>query len=157
MQPRSWLEMTILAVAMAASGFGFWYRFGPVVSILRASKDDPDFKLDPIRPRIRKFVWEVLCQGLVIKERPLPGIAHAFVFWGFCAFALVTINHLAAGYGLVLIPRDSLAGAVYFGFVAVFAVAVAISILGLAARRYLVRPVWLGKVSAESGVIAVLI
>jgi len=109
---------------MAASGFGFWYRFGPVVRILRASKDDPDFKLDPIRPRIRKFVWEVLCQGLVIKQRPLPGIAHAFVFWGFCAFALVTINHLAAGFNLHLISPESLFGRIYFGFVALFAFAV---------------------------------
>jgi hypothetical protein len=35
----------------------------------------------------------------VIRCRPLPGIAHAFVFWGFCAFALVTANHLAMGFG----------------------------------------------------------
>ena len=38
-----------------------------------------------------------------------------------------------------------------------FAVAVAISIAALAARRYLARPVWLGKVAPESGYIALLI
>ena len=31
-----------------------------------------------------------MLQGKVIRERPLPGLAHAFVFWGFCAFALIT-------------------------------------------------------------------
>ena len=92
-------------------------------------------------------MWEVLLQGKVIFDRPLPGIAHAFVFWGFCAFALVTINHLAFGYGLVLIPRDSLAGSIYFGFIAVFADAIAVSIAGLATPRYLVRTVWIGAVS----------
>ena len=49
-----------------------------------------------------QFISEVLLQSKVIRERPLPGIAHAFVFWGFCAFALVTLNHFAQGFGLTL-------------------------------------------------------
>ena len=32
-----------------------------------------------------------MLQGKVIRQRPLPGLAHAFVFWGFCAFALITL------------------------------------------------------------------
>ena len=40
---------------------------------------------------------------------------------------------------------------------AVFAVAVAVSIAGLFVRRFVVRPDWLGEVSPESGVIAFLI
>ena len=48
-------------------------------------------------------------------------------------------------------------GRFYFGFVAVWAVAVAVAIAGLFVRRFVVRPVWLGKVSPESGVIAALI
>lgn len=158
MYAHSWLEMALLAAAMLASGYGFWRRFGRVVKIVQAAKDDPDFKLDPIGPRVQKFVWEVLCQGLVIKERPLPGIAHAFVFWGFCAFALVTLNHFALGFNLELIPPESLFGRIYFGFVALFATAVAVSIAGLAFRRLVLRPKWLGaKVSWESGFIALLI
>ena len=57
----------------------------------------PAFDLFPIGKRVWDFVWEVLFQGKVIRERPLPGLAHAFVFWGFCAFALVTLNHFAIG------------------------------------------------------------
>jgi Fe-S oxidoreductase len=41
--------------------------------------------------------------------------------------------------------------------VALWAVAVAISIAGLFVRRFVVRPKWLGEVSAESGFIALLI
>ena len=33
----------------------------------------------------------------VLAHRILPGFAHALVFWGFCAFALVSINHFAEG------------------------------------------------------------
>ena len=39
-----------------------------------------------------QFVSEVLLQAKVIRDRPLAGIAHAFVFWGFCAFALITLD-----------------------------------------------------------------
>src|ERR1700691_2345825 len=93
------LERIVFLILFAASLYGFWRRFGPAVATIRGSKKDADFDWRPARPRITKFVWEVLLQGKVIRERPLPGIAHAFVFWGFCAFALITIAHLAAGVG----------------------------------------------------------
>ncbi len=135
----------------------FWYRFWPVVSTIRGSRAEPGFVLTGLPGRTGKFLWEVMLQGKVIRDRPLPGIAHALVFWGFCAFVLVTLNHAAAGYGIVLIPRESWFGRAYFGFVAVFAAAVAVSIAGLAIRRFILRPIWLGKVAPESGFIALLI
>jgi Fe-S oxidoreductase len=150
-------EMLMLAALICASAYLFWYRFGKVVRVIRAAKPETTWSLRPVAPRVGRFIWEVLLQGKVIFDRPAAGLAHAFVFWGFCAFALVTVNHIAAGFGLTLIPRDALVAQVYFGFVAVFAVAVAVSITGLAARRFIVKPVWLGKVSPESGVIALLI
>jgi Fe-S oxidoreductase len=94
----------------------------------------------------------------VIRQRPLPGLAHAFVFWGFCAFALVTLNHIAVGFGIGFLTPAGMFGRVYFSFAAIFAVACAVGILGLFVRRFFVRPRWLGdKVSYESGVIAFLI
>src|SRR5579863_9409798 len=150
-------EVLILTLLIVASVSAFLFRFRKVVHIIRAAKPEKAWSLRPLAPRLAPFIWEVLLQGKVIFDRPLPGIAHAFVFWGFCAFALVTINHLAAGLGLTLLPRDNAFGEIYFGFVAVFAALVAVSIAGLAIRRFLVRPRWLGTVSAESGVIALLI
>ncbi len=67
----------------------------------------------------------------------------SFRVLGFCAFALITINHVAAGLGFAVLPREGF-GRTYRIAVAVFAVAVAASIQGLAARRFLVRPRWLG-------------
>ena len=49
-------------------------------------------------------------------------------------------------------------GRVYFAVVAIFAIGVSVGIVGLAFRRFAVRPRWLGeKLSYESGVIALLI
>src|ERR1700691_4956554 len=149
----SWLEIALLAILLCISGSLFWLRFRKPVDAIRRSRDNPDFHLRPLAPRIRQFVWEVMLQGKVIRQRPLPGLAHAFVFWGFGAFALITVNHIASGFGLRFLSPESGFGRFYFGFVAVWAVAVAVSIAGLFVRRFLVRPKWLGEVSAESGVI----
>jgi len=125
--------------------------FSQLRSHRSATRPDPGFTLGNLLPRIRSFAWEVLLQGKVIRERPAAGVAHAFVFWGFCAFALITVNHIATGFGFPLLSRTGGFGRVYFGFVALFAVAVSLSIVYLAVRRFILRPVWLGKVSPESG------
>jgi Fe-S oxidoreductase len=153
----SWLEIALLVVLLCTSASLFWMRFRKPMDAIRRSRDNPDFHLHPLGPRVWQFVWEVMLQGKVIRERPLPGLAHAFVFWGFCAFALITVNHLAAGFGAPFLNRASGFGRAYFAFVAVFAVLVAVSIAGLAIRRFVARPIWLGKVSPESGIIALFI
>lgn len=153
------METVLFVIAALSSAGLFWLRFRAVARAILGSKPDPGFHLGPLGPRVRRFVWEVLCQAKVIRHRPWAGVAHALVFWGFCAFALVTVNHLAQGVGLRLLDlREGAFGRVYGAAAALFAVAVSVSISGLAARRFLVRPKWLGeKVSLESGVIALLI
>jgi len=149
--------MALLAVVMLASALGFGWRFRGVLRNIRGSRPDADFHLAPLAARVRDFLWEVMLQGKVIRERPLPGLAHALVFWGFCAFALVTLDHFAAGFNFDLVSPQGAFGQVYFFLAAAFAIAVAVSIAGLAIRRFLVRPKWLGNVSVESGFIALLI
>jgi Fe-S oxidoreductase len=147
----------LVLVLLAASLYGFWLRFGAVWRTVRGSKKDPEFRLRPLGRRLADFIWEVLLQGKVIWQRPLPGLAHALVFWGFLVFALITLNHFAEGLRLGFLTRAGFFGRFYFVFAAVFAIAVAVSISGLAFRRFVVRPKWLGPISKESGVIALLI
>src|SRR6201997_737777 len=151
-------EKLILVVLIVASGALFWKRFGPILKKILRSRKDPGFSISPMGKRMWDFFWEVLCQAKVIRERPLPGLAHAFVFWGFCAFALVTLNHLATGFGVGFLDPRGLIGRFYFYLAAAFAIACAAGIFGLFVRRFFVRPRWPGnKVSYESGVIALLI
>jgi Fe-S oxidoreductase len=150
------LERAVLLILIAAGLYGFLHPFVRAAANILRSKKDPDFKLRPVGPRISKVFNEVLFQRLVIGQRPWPGLAHAFVFWGFCLFALITINHFAAAFGGSFLEGTGF-GRVYFAIVAVFAVAVAIGITGLAVRRFVVRPKWLEPLSPESGLIAFLI
>jgi Fe-S oxidoreductase len=157
-QHFSLAEKLLLVVLVAASAAAFWRRFGVVLDKILKSKKDPSFHLFPIGKRVWDFVCEVLFQTKVIRQRPLPGLAHAFVFWGFCAFVLVTLNHFAVGLGLGFLNPASFFGRFYTYFAAVFALACAAGIFGLFVRRFLVRPKWLGKkLSWESGFIAFLI
>src|ERR1035437_5325258 len=157
MTDASWIERSALIALMAASLALFWLRFRKVLDASRGPPPPPDFEVAPLGPRIRQFLWEVVGQGKVIGQRPLPGLAHAFVFWGFCAFALVSLNHFASAFGVRFLSGETAFGRFYLGFVAVWAVAVAVAIAGLFIRRFFVRPVWLGELSPESGVVALLI
>jgi len=157
-QHFSLLERLLFAGLALVSGALFWSRFGPILDKILKSKKDADFRLFPIGRRVWDFVWEVMCQAKVIRQRPLPGLAHAFVFWGFCAFALVTLNHCGVGLGIGFLSPYAPVGRFYFYFAAVFALACAVGIVGLFVRRFLVRARWLGeKLSWESGFIAFLI
>ena len=157
-QHFSLFEKLLFAGLAVASGYGFWRQFGKILDKILQSKKDPSFRLFPLGKRIWEFFWEVLCQAKVVRERPLPGLAHAFVFWAFCAFALVTLNHCAVVLGIgFLSPRGQFAR-FYFYFVAAFALSCAVGILGLFVRRFFIRPKWLGeKLSYQSGAIALLI
>jgi Fe-S oxidoreductase len=148
-------EKILLAVAMIAAAAGFWLRFSKVLARIRAAKPDADFSLHPIGQRIWDFIWEVMLQAKVIRERPLPGIAHALVFWGFCIFALITLNHFATGFGWPFL--DNWLGIDYEIFAEYFGILVSIGITGLFIRRFFIRPKWLGDLSIESGFIAFLI
>ena len=152
------IEKALLAVCILTSLGIFLRRFLPILKRIQAAKPEPGYDISDLGRRTGVFLWEVMLQGKVIRQRPLPGLAHAFVFWGFCAFALVTLNHFGSGFGFPFLSEDGIFGRFYFTLAALFGVAVAISIAGLFVRRFIVRPKWLGEqVSVESGFIAFLI
>src|SRR5581483_9533043 len=153
----NWYTKIVLLALIVLSVWLFWRRFGRVVERIRRAPPDADFRLSSIGKRVWRFFWEVMCQAKVIRERPLPGLAHAFVFWAFCAFALVTLNHVASAYGAAFLDRHAGAGVFYFWLAFAFALPCALGIAYLAFRRFVLRPKWLEPLSYESGVIALFI
>jgi ferredoxin len=115
------------------------------------------FALPDPAGHIRRFVVDVLLQVRTIRERPIVGSAHAFVFWGFVAFAGYTSVEFLRGLGIV-----DLTGTRWFFAYRIILVPFATAVLGgilfLLIRRAFVRPSALGtKVSIESIVIALFI
>jgi len=149
------MEKLILAVLMVASMVGFGLPLYRRLQIVGAGAGT--LSVDPLGPRVGRFLSEVVFQTKIIRERPFAGFMHALVFWGFMAFALETLDHFAHGFGFSILGS----GAFHDGFSAVlsvFAVGVLVGIVALAVRRFVFRPPGLGKkFSLESGVVAIFI
>jgi Fe-S oxidoreductase len=115
------------------------------------------FSLDDLGFRINRFFFDVVLQRRTIRERPVAGVMHALVFWGFVAFGGYTLTEFLHGLGIVDLTRTNWFHA-YKAALVPFASAVLIGILYLLVRRAFVRPAGLGThVSIESIVIALLI
>jgi Fe-S oxidoreductase len=139
-----------LLVLVFAGGF-----LGQVATRVRLVAGAPNtFSFDHPRRRIARFALDVLLQVRTIRERPVAGLAHALVFWGFLAFGGYTAAEFLAGLRVLDIATTPWF-AWYRAALAPFAVGVLAGIGYLAFRRVVVRPVGLGTtVSGESVVIA---
>src|SRR6476661_6295640 len=92
------------------------------------------FSVDRFGFRLRRFLIDVLLQRQTIAERPIPGLAHALVFWGFVAFGVYTAAEFLAGLAIVDVTHNVLFGA-YRNVLTVFAAAVLAGIVYLLVRR----------------------
>jgi Fe-S oxidoreductase len=125
---------------------------------IRLIADAPNtFSLEHLGFRLRRFLVDVVLQRQTIAERPVTGLAHAFVFWGFIAFAGYTGSEFLAGLGIIDVTGMGWFHAYRQGLT-VFATAVLVGIGYLLIRRTVMRPVALGEtVSIESVVIGCFI
>jgi len=115
------------------------------------------FYIDNFGAHLQRFLLDVVLQVRTIRERPVVGLAHAFVFWGFVAFAGYTTVEFLRGLGIVDLT-DTRWFFAYRIVLVPFATAVLAGILFLLIRRAIFKPAALGKaVSVESIVIALFI
>ncbi len=114
-----------------------------------------DLPHNNIPKRLWRVFVEVILQYRVVRDRPVAGLLHAAVLWGFLAFAWVSAQHLLLG--LRGLSKATETRSWYGAFVAVWALAVLVAMIGLSFRRFVLRPKPLGKLSATSGIVAFLI
>ena len=58
------------------------------------------FPLDNFFFRMKKVFFEFILQKKVLSQRFWPGLMHAFVFWGFIFFSVITVDHFLLGYNI---------------------------------------------------------
>ncbi len=149
------IERLILAALIVAATVLFWLPVQKRLNFLKPAKGTLDF--NDFGRRFGRWIREVLFQNRVISQRPLAGLMHAFVFWGFVFFIPETLHHFAEGFGFSLLGHGGFHASVS-AIVSVWAVLVIIGILYLTFRRFILRPEGLGKkLSASSGLVAVFI
>ncbi|MFN7914629.1 MAG: (Fe-S)-binding protein [Vicinamibacterales bacterium] len=149
------METLLLWVLVLGFLGAFAAQVATRVRLIAAAPDT--FSTDNLPFRVGRFVTDVLAQRKTIVERPWAGAAHAFVFWGFVAFAGYTALEFLAGLGIADLTQTA-AFQAYRALLTPFAVAVLGGIVFLIIRRGIVRPVALGDhVSVESIVIGLFI
>jgi Fe-S oxidoreductase len=114
-----------------------------------------DLPLDNISRRLWRVFVEVVLQYRIVRDRPVVGILHAAVVWGFLVFGWVSAEHLSLG--LRGLEKATPAHGWYGTFAAAWSLAVIVAMAGLSYRRFVVKPKFLGKLSATSGLVAILI
>jgi Fe-S oxidoreductase len=138
---QSWIGRLILLAALLAS-VGFFVREVWIrVQLVKRGKKEIQRTDRPLE-RLSFMVLRVGSQLCAIKDRPLAGIMHAFVFWGFMLFTVATINHVVGAFsdGFSLWGHTAF-NAIWFLGVDIVAVLTIIGALYLAYRRYIVKPV----------------
>ncbi|MEE9167238.1 MAG: (Fe-S)-binding protein [Candidatus Neomarinimicrobiota bacterium] len=142
--------LSILTIAtLALLFYEIWRRLQIV------NKGTGQWPVDRPGQRLVRVFKEVILHERVIGGRVWPGIMHGFVFWGFIVFAVITLDHFAAGLGYPLLTEKSRH---LYSLVAIpVAVLVSLGILALAFRRFVSRPEPLGKLSPSSGLVAIFI
>jgi Fe-S oxidoreductase len=129
-------EQGVLALLIAGSAALFVRTLSVKLSWVAAGAPDRP-RTDHAGRRLALTLREVLLQTKVIGGRPVVGVLHAVVLFGFALFGIETIDHFAHGFGLKLLePLLGPAYPVYRAAMAVVAVLVSIAILGLAFRRF---------------------
>src|SRR4051812_25736824 len=149
--------MATLILWLLVAGFAgaFVAQVATRVRLIAAAPNT--FSLDNLPYRIGRFLVDVVGQRKTIIERPVAGLAHALVFWGFIAFAGYTTVEFLYGLGIIDVTHTR-AFEAYRVVLTPFAIAVLAGIVYLLIRRAFVRPIGLGThVSVESIVIALFI
>jgi hypothetical protein len=138
-------------------GFVGWFaaQMAARVRLIEAAPDG--FSFDHPGARFDRFVTDVIFQARTIRGRPVAGVAHLLVFWGFCAFGGYTALEGLRGIGLVDLTHTAPAR-IYAWALVPFAVTVILGMTYLLIRRTFIRPPGLGKtLSKESVLIAFFI
>jgi len=119
-----------MSVAIIAAFGLFFMRVRYLVGLLKAAEGKIPFHLDRIAERLKVIITDVLGQSNV-RRKPVPGLAHMLIFFGFLAIQPHSLELMINGvipafnvarwipglYGVYLFVADILAFLVIFGLV----------------------------------------
>jgi Fe-S oxidoreductase len=151
-------EQLLLAILALGTIALFTIQVSKIIKIILAGKPDRN-RLDRLGRRLWVTFKEVVFQTRVVTGRPIPGILHALVFFGFVAFGAETIDHFLEPYGFHFIRTlfGESGEPVFKSFITVMAWLVIIGIVGLAFRRFVLIKISPDPKSYSSGLVALFI
>lgn len=147
------LEKVLFFFILTGSMGYFLWRTWLLIRLVRMGKRDPECRTEHLPARVGGMLADVFLQRRVLRK-PVTGLFHLLIVWGFFVFAVNTINHFAGAFfpGFHLFGETALANH-YTMLADLFAVLILAGVLGLAIRRYVFRPAGLTPRSVESAIV----
>ena len=147
------IEKIIFLVLLVAFTAYVIKRTRELVLLVRMGKPEHHNRMDNLPSRVVNMMMDVVLQRRVL-QKPVVGALHLLIVWGFFVFAVNTINHFAGAFlhGFHLFGNTILAD-YYTAIADIFAVLIIVGVVGLAIRRYLLRPASLTPRSIESAIV----
>ena len=145
----------IALIVFILSGLSFFF-YHLLLRVKIVLKGKLDFRIDNLPKRLLRVFNEVILHKKVVSgNRKFSGLMHAFVMYGFIFFGLITINHFLMPFDIQFLGEFREDYFKYFG--GPWAVLCSCGILGLAYRRFVVKPKALGKFSTTSALVSFFI
>ena len=145
----------IALIVFLLSGLSFFF-YHLLLRLRIVLKGKLDFRIDNLPKRLLRVFNEVILHKKVVSgNRKFSGLMHAFVMYGFIFFGLITINHFLMPFDIPFLGEFREDYFKYFG--GPWAVLCSCGILGLAYRRFVVKPEALGKFSTTSALVSFFI
>ncbi|MCU0275523.1 MAG: heterodisulfide reductase-related iron-sulfur binding cluster [Acidobacteria bacterium] len=141
-------KILFVAAVLLASGLALAEFMRKLRLVNSGRKTD---RCDRLGRRLGRMAFTVFFQIPVIAQRPVSGLFHGFIFWGFLVFLGVTLNHVAEGFqeGFSLFGHGMLY-AILLGAANLFAGLIILAVIYFFARRYIVRVRSLERPSYQS-------
>jgi len=143
------IERVIFAIFILITLFSFYRIVSFRYRIVLKGRGRP--KVNFLKGFLR-VVKRVFTQYALLRQRPISGLLHAFIFWGFFIFLLSTLDMLFSLFGAPSFLEFEILSFYRF-FLDTFALLVIIGVIGLFIRRFFLKPEAITKPNPENEVL----
>jgi Fe-S oxidoreductase len=135
----STIEKILFALAVLVSLYFTYRGVQRIIGHISSGQGKPDWSL--IWKRIGTLIVKIGLFQPVFRLRLGPSILHGMIGWGFLMFLLINLADLIYAYtGFKLLENTGWFGSIYRGIADVAGVAILVGIVGMAIRRFILRP-----------------
>ena len=133
------VEKILFAIVVLRSQYFTYRGVMRIIGHISSGQGKPDWSV--IWKRIADVVVKAGLFQPVFRFRPIPSMLHALIGWGFITFLLINLADLTYAYtGFRLLDNTGVFGDFYRLLADIFGAALLVGIIGMAIRRFIIRP-----------------
>lgn len=129
-------RIAFLLFALVMGGWGAWGFYRLSLRVRRGAVDS-DARLDELPGRVVRAVVATVLQRRTFRRRPVVGVFHSFIFYGFLLYGLVNLVDAVDGFYPLRLSAENPLAAAYLLLADGFSFLVLVGVVALVVRRFL--------------------